>query len=98
MNNQLKEAKNYMKDLLAQAVVHKALEVERQRQVSIRDQLELMAKKERVRRIRAERSKTTLDMSYHPRVQSAPRSKSEKNQIISVSKGKRNRSPDTQND
>ena len=65
-----------------------------------------MAKKERVRRIRAERSKTTLgmnfkrwkksyfllvkiiksnlkfpeDMSYHPRVQSAPRSKSEKNQ------------------
>jgi len=80
MNNQLKETKNYMKDLLAQAVVHKALEVERQRQVSIRDQLELMAKKERVRRIRAERSKTTLDMSYHPRVQSAPRSKSEKNQ------------------
>ena len=94
MNNQAKETKAHMKDLLTQAVVQKgiffkfnliicfliffiALELERHRQVSIRDQLELMAKKERVRRIRAERSKSDLNISY-TRNQSAPRGKSAK--------------------
>ena len=37
-----------------------ALEIERNRQVDIRNQLEMMAKKERVRRIRAERSKSDI--------------------------------------
>lgn len=50
--------------------------MERHRQVSIRDQLELMAKKERVRRIRSDRSKSDLNMTYQSRVQSAPRGKS----------------------
>ena len=43
--------------------------------MSIRDQLELMAKKERVRRIRSERSKSDLNICYK-RHQSAPRGKS----------------------
>ena len=93
MKNQNKEARTHMKDLLAQAVVHKgllqtclnfkkfkisftALEIERGRQVDIRNQLEMMAKKERVRRIRAERSKTDLAMKPIKVVSGAPRGRS----------------------
>jgi len=76
LQNQNKEARSHMKDLLAQAVVHKALEIERNRQVDIRNQLEMMAKKERVRRIRAERSKTELIMKPIKVTSGAPRGRS----------------------
>merc|ERR1711962_1274691 len=76
LQNQNKEARSHMKDLLAQAVVQKALEIERNRQVDIRNQLEMMAKKERVRRIRAERSKTEIIMKPIKVTSGAPRGRS----------------------
>ena len=52
------------------------MEIERNRQVDIRNQLEMMAKKERVRRIRAERSKTELIMKPIKVASGAPRGRS----------------------
>ena len=52
------------------------MEIERNRQVDIRNQLEMMAKKERVRRIRAERSKTELIMKPIKVTSGAPRGRS----------------------
>ena len=52
------------------------MEIERNRQVDIRNQLEMMAKKERVRRIRAERSKTEIIMKPIKVTSGAPRGRS----------------------
>ncbi|KAK3087892.1 hypothetical protein FSP39_012151 [Pinctada imbricata] len=48
-----KEHKKHVKNLLAQAIVHKSLDLERTRQVEIRRKLEEIAKIELVRRVRA---------------------------------------------
>lgn len=47
-----KEHKKHVKDLLAQAIVHKTLDIERNRQVEIKRKLEEIAKLEVVRRVR----------------------------------------------
>lgn len=47
-----KEHKKHVKDMLAQAIVHKSLDMERTRQVEIRRKLEEIAKIELVRRVR----------------------------------------------
>ena len=47
-----KEHKKHVKDLLAQAIVHKTLDLERYRQVEIKRKLEEIAKIELVRRVR----------------------------------------------
>lgn len=47
-----KEHKKHVKDLLAQAIVHKSLDIERTRQVEIKRKLEEIAKLELVRRVR----------------------------------------------
>uniref|UniRef100_A0A1I8H3D6 ERIC3 protein n=1 Tax=Macrostomum lignano TaxID=282301 RepID=A0A1I8H3D6_9PLAT len=47
-----KEHKRHVRDMLAQAIVHKSLDLERKRQVDIRRKLEEIAKMEHVRRIK----------------------------------------------
>jgi hypothetical protein len=47
-----KEHKKHVKDLLAQAIVHKTLDIERIRQVEIKRKLEEISKLELVRRVR----------------------------------------------
>lgn len=55
MNMARKEHKKHVKDLLAQAIVHKTLDLERYRQVEIKKKLEEIAKIEMVRRVRVSR-------------------------------------------
>ncbi|XP_064651774.1 glutamate-rich protein 3-like isoform X2 [Lineus longissimus] len=50
-----KEHKQHVKDLLAQAIVHKTLDMERMRQVAIKKKLEEIAKIELVRRVKTDR-------------------------------------------
>ena len=52
VNMARKEHKKHVKDLLAQAIVHKTLDLERYRQVEIKRKLEEIAKIELVRRVR----------------------------------------------
>lgn len=52
LNMARKEHKKHVKDMLAQAIVHKSLDMERTRQVEIRRKLEEIAKIELVRRVR----------------------------------------------
>jgi len=47
-----KEHKKHVRDLLAQAIVHKTLDLERTRQVAIKQKLEEIAKIEMVRRVK----------------------------------------------
>ncbi|KAL5014815.1 hypothetical protein ScPMuIL_009085 [Solemya velum] len=54
INMARKEHKRHVKDLLAQAIVHKTLDLERYRQVEIRQKLEEIAKIELVRRVRSQ--------------------------------------------
>ena len=56
LNNARKEHQRHVRDLLAQAIVHKALDMERHRQMHIKKQLEEIGKVERVRRVRADRA------------------------------------------
>ena len=56
LNNARKEHQRHVRDLLAQAIVHKALDMERHRQMRIKKQLEEIGKIERVRRVRADRA------------------------------------------
>ena len=52
LNMARKEHKKHVRELLAQAIVHKTLDMERNRQVEIRKKLEEIAKCELVRRVR----------------------------------------------
>nr|XP_039259862.1 glutamate-rich protein 3-like [Styela clava] len=56
LNNARKEHQRHIRDVLAQAIIHKALDMERHRQMHIKKQLEDIGKIERVRRVRSERS------------------------------------------
>ena len=47
-----KEHKKHVRELLAQAIVHRTLDMERERQVAIKQKLEEIAKIELVRRVR----------------------------------------------
>ena len=47
-----KEHKKHVKDMLAQAIVHKSLDLERARQAEIKKKLEEIAKIQLVRRVR----------------------------------------------
>lgn len=73
-----------MKEILQESIVRRAIEIERQRQVAIRDEMERAAKQERVRQLRLERSRTAPHMIY-PGVppQSAPRSAASKRSNLS---------------
>ncbi|XP_046560992.1 glutamate-rich protein 3-like isoform X2 [Haliotis rubra] len=55
LNIARKEHKKHVKDLLAQAIVHKTLDLERHRQVAIRQKLEEIAKIELVQRVKTQR-------------------------------------------
>ena len=61
INMARKEHKKHVKDLLAQAIVHKTLDLERYRQVEIKRKLEEIAKIELVRRVRVSSSMNTCD-------------------------------------
>ena len=52
-----KEHKKHVRDLLAQAIVHRTLDMERSRQVAIKKKLEEIAKIELVRRVRVSEAK-----------------------------------------
>ena len=52
LNMARKEHKKHVRELLAQAIVHKTLDMERHRQVAIRTKLEEIAKTELVKRVR----------------------------------------------
>lgn len=56
LNNARKDHQRHIRDVLAQAIIHKALDMERHRQMSIKQQLEKISKIERVRKVRAERA------------------------------------------
>ena len=52
LNMARKEHQNHVRDLLAQAIVHKTLDMERARQTEIKRKLEEIAKIELVRRVK----------------------------------------------
>ncbi|XP_071944941.1 uncharacterized protein [Antedon mediterranea] len=56
LNMARKEHQKHVRDLLAQAIVHKALDIERYRQSDIKKKLEEIAKIELVRRVRLEKA------------------------------------------
>ncbi|XP_033123366.1 glutamate-rich protein 3-like isoform X2 [Anneissia japonica] len=56
LNMARKEHQTHVRDLLAQAIVHKALDIERHRQSDIKKKLEEIAKIELVRRVRMEKA------------------------------------------
>ena len=60
LNMARKEHKKHVRELLAQAIVHKTLDMERNRQVEIRKKLEEIAKIELVRRVRVSLEPTWL--------------------------------------
>ena len=62
LNMSRKEHKKHVKDMLAQAIVHKTLDLERQRQSEIRKKLEEIAKIELVRRVRVS---TYISQSFY---------------------------------
>ncbi|KAH3713027.1 hypothetical protein DPMN_072790 [Dreissena polymorpha] len=79
LNMARKEHKKHVKNLLAQAIVHKTLDLERYRQVEIKKKLEEIAKIEMVRRVRATRGRKGdeellpyLTPRSHSRPQSGP--------------------------
>ncbi|GFO02013.1 glutamate-rich protein 3-like isoform x4 [Plakobranchus ocellatus] len=72
LNMSRREHKQHVKDMLAQAIVHKTLDLERTRQAEIRKKLEEIAKIELVRRVRADR-KHAIDDALLPLL--SPRSK-----------------------
>ena len=51
LSHQRKEHKKQIREMLAQAIVNKAVDMERSRQVSIRKDIEWIAKKELVKRV-----------------------------------------------
>ncbi|CAD5123907.1 DgyrCDS12214 [Dimorphilus gyrociliatus] len=57
INMAKKEHKKHVRDLLAQAIVHKTLDVERNRQVLVKKKLEEISKIELVRRVKADRGR-----------------------------------------
>ncbi|KAI8505901.1 protein of unknown function (DUF4590) [Branchiostoma belcheri] len=57
LNMARREHKRHVRELLAQAIVHKTLDMERARQVEIKKKLEEISKIERVQRIRTERGR-----------------------------------------
>ncbi|RUS88027.1 hypothetical protein EGW08_004193, partial [Elysia chlorotica] len=57
LNMSRREHKHHVKDMLAQAIVHKTLDLERSRQAEIRRKLEEIAKIELVRRVRVSASR-----------------------------------------
>ncbi|XP_025092847.1 glutamate-rich protein 3-like isoform X2 [Pomacea canaliculata] len=57
LNMSRKEHKKYVKDMLAQAIVHKTLDLERTRQAEIKKKLEEIAKIQLVQRVRASRGR-----------------------------------------
>jgi len=62
VNMARREHKKHVKDLLAQAIVHKTLDLERYRQVEIKKKLEEIAKIELVRRVRVRTLVTVIIM------------------------------------
>ncbi|XP_052764022.1 glutamate-rich protein 3-like isoform X3 [Mya arenaria] len=72
LNMARKEHKKHVKDLLAQAIVHKTLDLERYRQVEIKKKLEEISKIEVVRRVRLDR-RTQQDASIMPLLSPKPR-------------------------
>lgn len=58
MNMARKEHKKHVRDLMAQAIVHKTLDMERTRQVAIKQKLEEIAKIELVRRVKVSPHRT----------------------------------------
>ncbi|XP_071115484.1 glutamate-rich protein 3-like [Haliotis cracherodii] len=94
LNIARKEHKKHVKDLLAQAIVHKTLDLERHRQVAIRQKLEEIAKIELVQRVRGERNRHAVDEALLPLITGSPREKDApyKRRTRSRSEGKRDRS------
>ncbi|XP_048251071.1 glutamate-rich protein 3-like isoform X8 [Haliotis rufescens] len=94
LNIARKEHKKHVKDLLAQAIVHKTLDLERHRQVAIRQKLEEIAKIELVQRVRGERNCHAVDEALLPLITGSPREKDApyKRHTRSRSEGKRDRS------
>lgn len=50
--HQRKQHKSHVQEMLAQAIVNKAVDIERARQVAVRKDIEMIAKVDLVRRVR----------------------------------------------
>ncbi|GFS02228.1 glutamate-rich 3 [Elysia marginata] len=85
LNMSRREHKQHVKDMLAQAIVHKTLDLERTRQAEIRRKLEEIAKIELVRRVRADR-KQTIDDALLPLL--SPRAKDQRSASVPRSTSK----------
>ncbi|XP_048352439.1 glutamate-rich protein 3 isoform X3 [Sphaerodactylus townsendi] len=71
LNMMKKDHQKYIQDCLAQAIFHKVLDMERHHQVEIKRKLENLMKKDRVQRIKVERSRRSAEdtnflLSPHP--------------------------------
>ncbi|XP_042319940.1 glutamate-rich protein 3 isoform X3 [Sceloporus undulatus] len=73
-----KDHQKYIRECLAQAIFHKVLDMERHHQVEIKRKLENSAKRERVQRIKVERSRKAAEETNHllsPHPPTAPRNR-----------------------
>ncbi|XP_064596721.1 glutamate-rich protein 3-like [Liolophura sinensis] len=75
INMARKEHKKHVKNLLASAIVHKTLDMERHRQVEIKRKLEEIAKIELVRRVRASTSGNKSEENLLPLLANSARAK-----------------------
>ncbi|XP_078249113.1 glutamate-rich protein 3 isoform X4 [Pogona vitticeps] len=78
LNTMKKDHQKYIRECLAQAIFHKVLDMERHHQVEIKRKLENSARRERVQRIKVERSRKATEETYHqlsPHPSTAPRNR-----------------------
>merc|ERR1712004_94140 len=92
LNMARKEHQAHVRDLLAQAIVHKTLDMERTRQVEIKRKLEEIAKIELVRRVKADRGRKG-DEELLPYLQPGPSGSKNKKRPSSVPSGKKKPPP-----
>ncbi|XP_039183108.1 glutamate-rich protein 3 isoform X2 [Crotalus tigris] len=65
LNAMKKDHQKYIRECLAQAIFHKALDMERHHQGDIKRKLESSARRERIQRTKADRTRKAADGSHH---------------------------------
>ncbi|XP_078524786.1 glutamate-rich protein 3 [Lissotriton helveticus] len=84
MNAMRKDHQKYIRECLAQAIFHKVLDMERHHQIEIKRKLENFARKERVQKIKVDRSKRPEEDGiplFSPRPPTGPKSSYGRNNL-----------------
>ncbi|XP_008112302.2 glutamate-rich protein 3 isoform X2 [Anolis carolinensis] len=84
LNAMRKDHQKYIRECLAQAIFHKVLDMERQHQAEIKRKLENSVRKERVQKLKVERSRKAAEESNRvlsPHPPSAPRNRARRRKL-----------------